>query len=492
MSSKLTLLTLLLAGSFTSQSTAEVPKILPEGFSVETIPTPLDENGKPLFFDIGGIAFTEDGTAVVASRLHGIWKYHEKTWSQFCDSLHDPLGIHLAKPDGSAIVIAQKPELTGIEDTDRDGKADAFNTLADQWRYAGNYCEYVHGPVVDKAGNYFISINSAHIGNDLHNTLPPESKRGMGSFLGYDGWAAKITEDGKFIPYASGFRSAAGIGISPEDELFITDNQGDWVGTSTLYHVRKGGFYGHPGSLADLPEYRTGSGKNLAGDAEHLNGIRTLPTLLLPHGELVNSPGNPAFNTITFGPFQGQIFMGCQTRSNIVRADLQLVKGEYQGVVFNFIDHLQSGCLRLTFSPQGELWVGQTGRGWRSQGSAEYGLQKVKWDGSVPFEIRTIKLTSKGFRVEFTRPADLQSLTEEDISVNHWFYKYSKEYGSPKMDERSETPKIIGRSADGLSMEFEVPLFPQRLYHIAVDVRSPSGERPSVSSGYYTLNKLMD
>ncbi len=55
--------------------------------------------------------------------------------------------------------------------------------------------------------------------------------------------------DGHFQPLASGLRSPCGIGVSPEDELFITDNQGDWVADSCLYHIREGNFYGHPASL---------------------------------------------------------------------------------------------------------------------------------------------------------------------------------------------------------------------------------------------------
>lgn len=70
-------------------------------------------------------------------------------------------------------------------------------------------------------------------------------------------------------------------------------------------------------------------------DFEGCSDLRRQPTLWLPHGELVNSPGNSLFDEAggKFGPFGGQVFIGCQTRSNIVRANLEMVGGEYQGAV---------------------------------------------------------------------------------------------------------------------------------------------------------------
>ena len=58
----------------------------------------------------------------------------------------------------------------------------------------------------------------------------------------------KISEDGTMEPWATGMRSPAGYGLIG-DELFYTDNQGDWVGTGALWHLPKGAFTGHPAGL---------------------------------------------------------------------------------------------------------------------------------------------------------------------------------------------------------------------------------------------------
>lgn len=41
----------------------------------------------------------------------------------------------------------------------------------------------------------------------------------------------------------TGLRSPAGIGMNANDELFITDNQGDWVASSYLGHVKEGDLF---------------------------------------------------------------------------------------------------------------------------------------------------------------------------------------------------------------------------------------------------------
>ncbi|MCP4784661.1 MAG: hypothetical protein GY903_10335 [Fuerstiella sp.] len=462
---------------------------IPAGYRVVTIPGPL-ENGTPVQFGVGGIDFATDGTAIVAGRTAGIWRYKEGKWSRFAEGVHDPQGIRVMAADGSVVVVAQKPELTLIQDIDGDGRADLYKTICDRWRGGGNYCEYVHGPVIDSQGNYYISINLSDAARDA--ACEKGGGAAMGTSLGYDGWAAKITAQGEFIPFASGLRSAAGIGISSKDEVFITDNQGGWIGTSRLNHLAEGAFYGYPASLLDLPEYR--QGKKL-DKAEFEKQVKP-PAAWIPHGELANSPGNPEFDETggRFGPFAGQIFIGDQTRSNIFRAALEKVNGQYQGALFNFIDHLQSGCIRIRFDQTGRLWVGQTGRGWRSVGGKVEGLQRIEWDGrTVPFEMHSMKLTPSGFAVRFTRPVDPKTVRADGaITFKHWHYHYHGEYGSPKVDETEDASTVRSISDDGRTVHVDLPLQVGQVYQIITQgIQADDGASMTTTTGYYTLNSLL-
>ena len=105
-------LTALMSGLLQAETSPYHPKLIPAGYSVETISTPLDPTGAPLAFGVGGIDFAENGDVFIASRLHGIWKYRNDSWLRFSDHLHDPQGIHVV--DNNSVVVAQKPELTLI------------------------------------------------------------------------------------------------------------------------------------------------------------------------------------------------------------------------------------------------------------------------------------------------------------------------------------------------------------------------------------------
>src|SRR5690606_24231249 len=60
------------------------------------------------------------------------------------------------------------------------------------------------------------------------------------------GWCIRVNEDGTAVPTASGVRSPGGIATNALGDMFYTDNQGPWNGTSGLKHLVPGGFMGNP------------------------------------------------------------------------------------------------------------------------------------------------------------------------------------------------------------------------------------------------------
>ena len=347
----LTLITLTVMTFCSNAQNAPKHTYKPDGYSIETIETPKDVR-----FHATGLDSTKEGVVYVATRFGDVWRYDNDKWHKFAQGLHEPTGL-LVDDDGS-ILVAQKPELTRLKDTDDDGIADVYDYVAGGWDFHDNYHELTFGPVKDKQGNYYGTLNLSH--GD-----PGAFKLGaMGSSGGYRGFAFKIKSTGEFTPYAWGLRSPAGIGSSPEGEVFFTDNQGDWVPTSKLHLLEADKFYGHPVSLAQKEGYTRDSVSKMS--LETLSAMSEKPVVWIPHVEVANSPGNPEWDTTAgkFGPFKGQIFIGDQTQSNVFRVLLDKVNGVYQGAVINFMNGFQSGNIRAEFDNQGQLWVGQTARGW--------------------------------------------------------------------------------------------------------------------------------
>ncbi len=455
--------------------------VVPDGYRVETISTPED-----VFLEVGGIGFLQDGSVMFCSREGQVWQYKNKQWSLFADGLYEPLGLYV-DPKTDDIFVVQRPELTQLIDTDHDGKADYYKTVGQGWGISNNYHEYAYGPVRDSKGNFYGALNLGHdeeSGNLVHDSIMNRSAK-------YRGWFFQINTTGEFVPWASGLRSPCGVGINKDDELFYTDNQGDWVPTSTLHHVVKGRFYGHPASLEDHPDFL---GKDLnAITVEKYDTLRTKPIVWIPYGELANSPGNLAFNETQgkFGPFEDQIFIGDQTLANVMRVVLEKVQGEYQGVVFNFVNGLQCGVIRNRFDKDGSLWLGQGARGWNSVGPKPFGIQKIVWDGkTIPTEMHAISLTDQGFKITFTKPMRESELKDlSSYTIKHWGYKYDSHYGSDKMNITSVDIKKIN-VVNSKTVELELPLVTDRVYHIECRVKADDNSELKNRIGYYTLNRL--
>ncbi|AWB65888.1 hypothetical protein C2869_05280 [Saccharobesus litoralis] len=461
----------------------ELASVLPAGYRLESVMAPKDRFGRDQLFEPLALDFAQNGTAVVASRTSGIWQIKDQHWHFFAEGFHDPLGVHIEDKQGNQVVVAHKPELTRVIDKNADGLADLFQTINDDWRLAGNYCEYVHGPVIDEQGNYYFNLNLAHGADTV-------SGQAMGTYGGYDGWLMRVTQQGELQPWASGLRSPAGLGRGPQDLLLYTDNQGSFVGTSKMHVVDKGDYFGYPASLKDHDNY---FGKPI--NWQQVNQLAEKPAVYFPHGIVANSPGNPTFDNTQgqFGPFAGQILVGDQTMSNISRVDLQKVNGQWQGVVIPFIKGLSSGAMRLSFAPDNSLWIGQTGRGWAARGGEYEALQRLSWDGTtVPFEMKTVKHVHGGFVISFTQDLAEQNIKLEDVQLESWNYLNSPVYGSPRyFHQKHQTQDIIKLNNKQIKIKV-AGMVADRIYQIKLKgLQSSQGDKPSNNAAYYTLHELL-
>jgi Family of unknown function (DUF6807) len=241
------------------------------------------------------------------------------------------------------------------------------------------------------------------------------------------------------MPFANGFREANGLGFDLTGRLFTIDNQGDFVGTSALYHVKEGQFYGHPHSLV----WREGFDRHpFDVPIAELNAMRERPAVVFPHGDMANSPTQPVCDTTggRFGPFAGQLFLGEMNSPRILRVMLEEVDGQLQGASQIFFDAkgLHRGNNRLAFDPDGKsLWIGQTlYETWAGQS----GLQRLTWTGADPFEIKEMHLTETGFDLVFTKPIDPSTAKDPAAyGLRSYFYNYHEPYGSKKFDVAPET-----------------------------------------------------
>ena len=483
-------------------STTPATADLPAGYRIENWDSPKDTFGREQLFEPTAIAVAKDGTIVVGTRTAGIWRWKNQTWQLFAEGTYECLGVVIEDDHADTIVISQKPELTRLRDLNGDGRADRFETVCDDYGFHGNYHEYTHGPVRDAAGNYYFTLNLCH-----HNNEHASYKAGgafMGSMGGFRGWACRVTPNGKFEPFASGLRSPAGLGFDPEGRLLYTENQGEYVGSSKISYLEKDAFYGHPSGLVSLPGMKPGSPEIAY---EKWQGKIHPFAVWFPHNKLANSPGNPAWDLTggKFGPYQGQMFVGDQTLSKLVRVAPERIGSTDQGTMVLFADKLASGVMRPCFLPDGSLLLGQTGRGWLSNGGKMAALQRITWDPNITAaDILSIRTTKIGFTIHFTAPLAATVTPESlraSILLESWTYTDSMNYGSEENEKWEDRISGLTISDDRKSIDLEIPDFStptkiiHRIHHFrikeAAGLFTPSPARGMLEA-YQTVHALPD
>ncbi|WP_347159853.1 hypothetical protein [Pontibacter chitinilyticus] len=473
-----------------------------------------------VLLEVGGLVTLPNGDLGVSTRRGEVYIAENPTsprpyFRKFASGLHEILG--LAYKDGS-FYCAQRGELTRLEDTNNDGKADVYETVY-EWPLSGHYHEYSFGPKIAPDGSFFVSANVAFGDEQWY--------RGE-SRVPWRGWIMNINQKGQMQPWATGMRSPCGIGFI-DGELFYTENQGDWVGSGGIWHITKGAFTNNPAGLrwAGLPNspvkvteeqlyaqvdpraIKDAEGHYIKPENRVNEDFKTLfevkkaipslqlPAVWLPHGILGISTSEPVeIPKDNFGPFGGQVLIGDQGMSIISRVFMEKVNGEYQGASFMFRSGFQSGVLRLAWAKDGSLFVGETNRGWGSAGDASMGLQRVVWNNNVPFEMRAVRAMPDGFEIEFTKPVDKKTAENPNsYSVSSFIYKYQPVYGSPPVNTEECPIKGVKVSADGMKARLVVDNL--RRYYIHNITLEGVRERDNSYSlvhptAYYTLNNIPD
>ena len=435
-------------------------------YTIEDMPVPKD-----ITLEVGGICFTNSGALLVCTRWGEVWSVKNGKWTLFASGLHEPLGIWAERDD--EVYVMQRPELTRLRDTRGAGKADSFETVCDDWFMLGLETEYTFGLARDRDGNFWSALGP-------NWDASPKSA--------YRCWSFKITPQGKAERWSCGLRNADGICVTPDNDVFLIDNQGEWTAACSLHHATKDAFHGCP--------WGTHSSERLKGVAltpEALDPLRKRPAVIFPYDHLARSPTQPIVDTTEgkFGPFAGQIFVGDHTNPVICRVALEQVGGEFQGACFPFVTGMNLGNHRLAFSPDGELYIGQTVRGWL--GSGGEGIQKIVYSGKMLFEIHHIAARSDGFELHFTQAVNEKlAAVPATYAMRSFRYNYWSGYGSPEIDIVAEPVKSVTISEDKTCVILTLgDLKKERIYEFIMSTLASAESAPLVNKkAWYTLNRI--
>lgn len=405
------------------------------------------------------------------------------TFHRYASGMDEIFGMSYR--DG-AFFVTQQTEVTKITDVDHDGRADDFQTLSDAWGFR-NYHEFAFGSKLDPDGNIWVALC---LSKSYHSDEP------------FRGWCLKVTPEGKTIPVCSGIRSPCGIGPNEHGVMFYAESQGPWNGSCSLKVLEPGGFMGHPVSwnwydLVDdmeRPKVEPNTRSRLMTERGRVKELVPY-AVVFPYirmgrsisGFVVDKTGGK------FGPFENQIFIGDFSLSVVMRATTEKVNGVWQGACYPFREGFATGLLACQFTPQGNLIVGGTNRGWPVRGPREFAIQRLDWTGVVPFEIERISATPEGFSITFTKPVDPETASNPDAyQLATFTHVYQQGYGSPEVDQSTPRVTLATVSSDHKQVNIAVDGLVQGHVHCfdLSQIRSSDNGTLVHHNAYYTLNEI--
>ncbi|WP_235298516.1 family 16 glycoside hydrolase [Portibacter marinus] len=424
---------------------------------------------------VGGMDFLPDGRLAVSTwdEEGGVYLLSnvtsgnpsQITVKKIASGLAEPLGLKVV--DGE-IYVMQKQELTKLVDTNGDEMIDEYITVSNDWDVSTNFHEFGFG-LEYQDGHFYATLATAILPGGA-SMQPQIQDRGK---------VIKINKETGALEFiAEGLRTPNGIGIGVDDEIFVADNQGDWLPSSKIVHVTEGDFFG--GRSVDFEGTANLEEKN--------------PLVWLPQDEIGNSPSTPSY--LNVGPYEGQMIHGEVTHGGIKRVFVEKINGEYQGAVFRFTQGLEAGVNRIVWGPDDALYVGGVGNpgNWQNVGTNWYGLQRLAYNDTSTFEMLAVRSRSNGLEIEFTEPLRPgEGWNTNAYEISQWYYKPTAEYGGPKLNESRLPVRSANVSEDRRKVFLEIPGIRQGyVVYVHLDEMFVSDMNHDLWSteAWYTMNNI--
>lgn len=423
---------------------------------------------------VGGLAFLPDDRLLVSTwdSIGGIYALEGVTGAdpkkvkiqRIASGLAEPLGMEVVDGD---IYVLQKHELTKLIDHDGDGIMDEYQVVSDDWDASDDFHEFAFG-LVYQDEHFYITLSMAMRLLSTERQLPDRGR------------TLKISKDGSIERLDYGLRTPNGIGVGIDDQLFLTDNQGQWLPANKLIHIQKGNY--------------NGMAWGLSAEEEQNPPEASPPAIWLPDNEIGNSPSEPIL--MKDGPYKGQLLHGDVSNGGIKRDFLEKIDGQYQGAVFRFSQGFSAGVNRLVWGPDDALYVGEVGMvgGW-SWKENQFGLEKIKYNGNSTFEMLSIKATPDGFEIEFTEALEQENLKAilNKMVLQQYRYEATAAYGGPKLDLKTLKVREFLVENNGMKIELKIDGLKENhvvYFNLPLDLKSKNGNALWSSEAWYTLNKI--
>lgn len=433
-------------------------------YTVDTLTLPVDNPYKS-WLRPAGLDFFSDGRLAWASLNGDVWivsgiddRLENLTWRRYATGLYEPLGLKIVNDQ---LYVLGRDRISRLHDLNGDGEADFYESFHAGGVTSPGYHAFSFDLHTDRKGNFYYVKSGRKADNTPdHNAL------------------LRISPDGKkWEAVAHGFRHPNGMGIGPNNEIVVSDNQGEWVPASKVSLIREGGFYGY--GKSDKPYQR--------------------PLFWLPM-DMDNSSGGQLWAGPRWGPLSGKLLHTSYGTCKLFYVLTQMeADSPVQATVIPFDLTFVSGIMRGRVNPvDGQVYLGGL-KGWQTTGKHDGCLQRVRWTGQSVCLVQNVTVAKDSIRLTFNSPVNFQAASNAaSYKLEQWNYIFSEKYGSPEMSvanpaKKGRDPvsvKLVNVNNDHRQVILHLPgLRPVDQLRLQVNLRSAAGEMVQQDL-YITLHRV--
>jgi cytochrome c5 len=373
-----------------------------------------------------GFDFFEDGRMVMSTYAGDVWladgidqSLNQIRWKRIATGLYDPFGVKIV--DGKIYVIC-RDRIMRLNDLNGNGETDFYESF---------FADIDVSNVPVQAYNFSLQTDSQ--GNFLY------AKAGQYTNNSDPGNVIRVSPDGnQYESIAIGFRAPNGVTVGPDDRIYVSDNEGNWMPANKISIVKEGGFYGYLPTLRSSswapgePRYRTQN--ELARYPENMDILPDTfdqPIIWMPQS-FDNSPGEGTWTPEEWGPLGNHLIHTSFGKGWVYKVMMHEVEEVTQAAVAALPFQFDSGTQRARVNPaDGQLYIAGI-TGWDDAFAKTYGsLDRIRYTGGEGFIINHVEVKSNGIEITFNQKLNYELATQRDqYQIEQWNYRWQERYGS--------------------------------------------------------------
>lgn len=455
-------------------------------YTVDTVTLPKSTPWNT-WFRTSGIDFLSDGRMVVSTYGGDIWivsgvdeQLLQLRWKRFASGLYEPMGVKVVE---DKIYVTCKDRIVRLHDSDGNQEADFYECFCADTDVSPNFHAFNFDLQTDHEGNFYYA------------------KSGHGADTDLPGAVFKISPDGsKREIYSTGFRTPNGMGVFPDGQVTVSDNQGQWTPASKINLLRPGGYYGWVQTYSIPGMWEPGSGTINVDEVESPETYD--PPLVWMPQEFDSSSGGQLFvDDARFGPLSGHLLHTSFGKGWLYYLMTQQIDRVSQAAIIKLPFNFRTGVMRANVNPvDGQVYT--TGlQGWNGGGRVgllDGGIQRLRYTGKPDRFVTSCKVEPDGLKITLNFQVNPKSLELPDaFTIQQWNYRRQASYGSkmysPKTGEvgtEKLTIEEVKIEDDGRTIKLNTPqIVPVDQLHMTMNFKDSSGAdfREEI---YWTLNTV--